>query len=168
MTAVFRRIERILTRLIAALTSALLAIAACLGLLQVVSRFLLKVPFEWTEVLIRICLNWMVFIGIAIVFRSGSMITVDMARRLMPGRYRRIHETAILVVTLGFLVLLGWWGWVYASRSATQTIIGLDFLSVYWAYISIPIGSVLAIVAAVAHYFDPPPGVDDAEIENTV
>src|SRR5690606_2729032 len=78
----FLRLEGLLNVVISNLAAALLGIAACLGLLQVLSRFLFRFPFEWTEVLIRISLNWMVFIGIAVVFRMGGMITVDMMRRL--------------------------------------------------------------------------------------
>lgn len=168
MAIVLRQVDKYLMMLISGITSSLLAIAACLGLLQVLSRFLFRFPFEWTEVLIRISLNWMVFLGIAVVFRIGGMITVDMMRRLMPERYRRMHETALLVATLIFLAILGWWGWIYANRSATQTIIGLEFMSIFWAYLSIPVGCLFGAIGALAHYFDPPPDLTEAELENTV
>lgn len=168
MVPYLRLIDRLLMALISGLTSTLLAAAALLGLLQVLSRFLFKFPFEWTEVLVRISLNWMVFLGIAVVFRMGGMITVDMMRRLMPARYKRLHETALLVMTLAFLLTLAWWGWKYAGRGTSQTIIGLEFMTVYWAYLAIPVGCILGAFGAIAHYFDPPAGHDDAEIENTV
>lgn len=168
MATLLRRMDHALTFIISAVTSALLAAAACLGMLQVLSRFLFRFPFEWTEVLVRISLNWMVFLGMAVVFRIGGMITVDMMRRLMPERYQRLHETLLLIVTLIFLAILGIWGWIYANRSATQTIIGLEFVSIYWAYLSLPVGCFFAALGAIAHYFDPPPQVAQAEIENTV
>lgn len=164
----FLRLEGLLNVVISNLAAALLGIAACLGLLQVLSRFLFRFPFEWTEVLIRISLNWMVFIGIAVVFRMGGMITVDMMRRLMPQRYQRVHEAAILVVTLCFLALLGYWGLDYARRGSVQTIIGLESVSMFWAYLAIPVGCVCAALSCIAHFIEPRPGQDNAELENTI
>ena len=60
---------------------AMLAIAASLGLFQVVMRFIFELPAEWTEVLIRFSLIWMVFLGIAPAFRHGAMVSVDVLHR---------------------------------------------------------------------------------------
>jgi TRAP-type C4-dicarboxylate transport system permease small subunit len=40
---------------------AMLALAASLGVFQIITRFVLEQPAEWTEVLIRFSLIWMVF-----------------------------------------------------------------------------------------------------------
>lgn len=152
-----------LNKLISVISVLALAAAACLGMLQVVSRFALKLPLEWTEVMIRIFLAWMVFVGAALVFRAGAMIAVDLMRHMMPERYRRAHDVFIMLVTLVFLALLGYWGFVYASRSATQTILGMHYLSVYWAYLSIPVGCVCSAIAVVARFLDTEPVLDEAE-----
>jgi TRAP-type C4-dicarboxylate transport system permease small subunit len=168
MRVIFLRADKYVSLVISHITSFLLAFAACLGLLQVLSRFLFKLPFEWTEVLIRISLNWMVFLGIAVVFRIGGMITVDMMRRLMPVKYQRAHRLTLMIVTIAFLLFLAYWGWIYANRGATQTIIGLEFMSVFWAYLSIPVGCLFGVMAVIANYIDPPQHEVDAEIENTI
>ncbi|MET3924206.1 TRAP transporter small permease [Devosia sp. 2618] len=168
MRAQFLRVDKYISLVISYITSALLALAASLGLLQVLSRFLFKFPFEWTEVLIRISLNWMVFLGIAVVFRMGGMITVDMMRRLMPQKYQLLHSRILAVITICFLLFLGYWGWIYANRGATQTIIGLEFISVFWAYLSIPVGCFFGTLAVIANYIDPPKDSTDVEIENTI
>lgn len=156
--------DRALNRIIAVVAVIALALAACLGLLQVVSRFALKIPLEWTEVTIRIALGYMVFVGAALVFRAGAMIAVDMVRHMVPQPYKRLHDAFITLVTLGFLGLLGYWGMVYANRSATQTILGLEFISVYWAYIAIPIGCLCSAVAVIARFIEYQP-VSDQEQE---
>jgi len=109
------------------------------------------------------------------VFRMGGMITVDMMRRLMPERYQRAHETVILVITLGFLALLGYWGIDYARRGSVQTIIGLESLSMFWAYLAIPVGCFCAALSCIAYYVEPRPEVveaptqeSSAELENTI
>lgn len=168
MRALFLRVDKYVSLAISYITSFLLAAAACLGLLQVLSRFVFKFPFEWTEVLIRISLNWMVFLGIAVVFRVGGMITVDMMRRLMPVKYQKAHRLTLMIMTVAFLLFLAYWGWTYANRGANQTIIGLEFMSVYWAYLSIPVGCIFGALAVIANYIDPPEDAVDVEIENTI
>jgi TRAP-type C4-dicarboxylate transport system permease small subunit len=42
---------------------AMMAIASALGLFQIITRFILESPAEWTEVLIRFSLIWMVFLA---------------------------------------------------------------------------------------------------------
>jgi len=103
----------------------------------------------------------MVFVGAALVFRAGAMIAVDMMRHLLPARFRRLHDGFVTLVVLIFLALLGYWGFDYANRSASQTLLGLDFISVYWAYIAIPIGCFCSAVAVIARFIEHDPVTDD-------
>ncbi len=48
---------------------------------QIVTRFIIERPAEWTEVLIRFTLIWMVFLGIPTAFRAGAMVSVDVLYR---------------------------------------------------------------------------------------
>ena len=61
----FLKLERATTAVATAIACAMLAVAACLGLWQIITRFVIERPAEWTEVLIRFSLIWMVFLGIA-------------------------------------------------------------------------------------------------------
>ena len=56
---------------------AMLTLASALGMFQIVTRFVLEQPAEWTEVLIRFSLIWMVFLAIPAAFRPGAMVSVD-------------------------------------------------------------------------------------------
>lgn len=159
----FLLLDRALNKIISLVAVFALAFAACLGLLQVLSRFALKLPLEWTEVTVRIALAWMVFVGAALVFRAGAMIAVDMVRHMVPQRWKRLHDAFIVLVTLGFLGLLGYWGYIYANRSATQTLLGLNFISVYWAYISIPVGCLCSAIAVIARFIEHQPASDETE-----
>ena len=48
----------------------MLVVAAGLGMWQIITRFIIERPAEWTEVLIRFSLIWMVFLGIPMAFRA--------------------------------------------------------------------------------------------------
>ena len=60
---------------------AMLALSASLGMFQILMRFVLEQPAEWTEVLIRFSLIWMVFLAIPAAFRQGAMVSVDVLYR---------------------------------------------------------------------------------------
>lgn len=146
--------DRVVTRLVLGVASLLLAAAACIGMYQVVARFVLRQPSTWSEVLAQTLIIWMVFLGIGGAFRAGVVIAVDVAWRLSRGRARAILETAILLATIVFLALIAWFGWDMAHRVRFQQLAGLG-VSIAWAYAAIPVGAACAIIAVLARWLDP-------------
>lgn len=134
---------------------AMLAVAASLGFWQILTRFVLEQPSEWTEVLIRFSLIWMVFMGIAAAFRQGAMVCVDVLYRWSGARTRRFLDWAVALVSIGLLVLIVWIGWDYAQRGKMQSVAGLEEISMFWAYLAMPVGSVFAILGALGNALDP-------------
>ena len=92
MKDMFLKLERWTTGLAMAASCAMMALAASLGVFQIITRFVLETPAEWTEVLIRFSLIWMVFLGIPMAFRQGAMVSVDVLYRWSPPRIRRVLE----------------------------------------------------------------------------
>jgi TRAP-type C4-dicarboxylate transport system permease small subunit len=133
----------------------MLAIAAALGVFQIVTRFILEQPAEWTEVLIRFSLIWMVFLGIPAAFRQGAMVSVDALKRALPSRGRRLLELAAGLAALALMGIILWWGWDYAVRGKVQTMAGLESISMFWAYVAMPVGAVFSAMGIVANYLDP-------------
>lgn len=133
---------------------AMLVLAVFCGLFQVFSRFVLQTPSVWTEVVTRFALIWMVYMGAAVALRNGAMVSVDLMHRKLPPVLRRKLEWVIAVVTFGLLALMMYWGAVIAWRIRFQNVAGLD-LSISWAYLAIPFGAAFAVIAVLAHLFDP-------------
>ena len=84
MRSIILRIDRASTSLAMAVACLMLAVASLLGMYQIVTRFVLEQPAEWTEILIRVSLIWMVFMGIPTAFRQGAMVSVDVLYRWSP------------------------------------------------------------------------------------
>jgi len=61
------RLERTLFCAVAWLAQALLVSAAAAGFYQVLSRFVLQAPADWSESWTRAALIWVVFLGVALV-----------------------------------------------------------------------------------------------------
>ncbi|HYF60196.1 MAG TPA: TRAP transporter small permease [Burkholderiaceae bacterium] len=155
MKQTFLAFERAVTGTALLFACAMLAVAAGLGFFQIITRFVLEQPAEWTEVLIRFALIWMVFTGIAAAFRQGAMVCVDVLHRWSPPGGRRFLEWAVAIVSISFLACIGWIGWDYAQRGSVQSVAGLENVSMFWAYLAIPVGCFASIPGALGNALDP-------------
>ena len=133
----------------------MLIIAAFSGLWQIISRFIIEQPAEWTEVTVRFSLIWMVFLGIPTAFRQGAMISVDLLYRKSSPRIRRALEWLIFLASLVLMLAILWWGYDYTYRTRFQTIPGLESLTMVWAYSAMPVGALFSLLAIVGHLLDP-------------
>jgi TRAP-type C4-dicarboxylate transport system permease small subunit len=118
----------------------MLVIASALGVFQIVTRFVLEQPAEWSEILIRISLIWMVFMGIPMAFRQGAMVSVDVLYRWSPPRKIRVLDVVVCLAALTLIGVIVWWGWDYAMRGSVQSMAGLESVSMFWAYLALPVG----------------------------
>ena len=155
MKETFLRFERLATATAMALACAMLLLASCLGMYQILTRFVLEQPAEWTEVMIRFSLIWMVFLGIPEAFRMGAMVSVDVLYRWGSPRLKRALDWAVALAALALIGVILWWGWDYANRGKVQTMIGLEDVSMFWAYLAMPVGGVFAAIGIVGNLLDP-------------
>jgi TRAP-type C4-dicarboxylate transport system permease small subunit len=162
MKSILQTFERVTTQVSLIVACCMMAIAASLGLFQVIMRFVLEIPAEWTEVLIRFSLIWMVFMGVPYAFRVGAMVSVDVLYRWAGPRGKRVFDAATTIASLTLVAVIIWWGWDYANRGKMQTVIGLEGISMFWAYLALPVGGLFCIPAILAHFFNP----QRSELEN--
>ncbi len=155
MKEAFLRLERLTTGLSMALACAMLVVASSLGLFQIITRFVLERPAEWTEVMIRFSLIWMVFLGIAAAFRQGAMVSVDVLYRWSPPGLRRVLDGVVCIAALTLIGIIIWWGWDYANRGKVQSMMGLEGVTMFWAYIAMPVGGVFSIIGIIGNLLDP-------------
>jgi TRAP-type C4-dicarboxylate transport system permease small subunit len=132
----------------------LLGVASVLGIMQVLSRFVFNQPISWSEVLIRLVLIWMVMFGVVIAFREGAQVSVDLMFRLS-GRFQRPLHFMITVIAVLFLAVLIWYGFDITWRTRFQEIGGMEFLPMSVGYAAIPVGSIFAVIGAIANFLDP-------------
>jgi TRAP-type C4-dicarboxylate transport system permease small subunit len=155
MRNLFLAFERRTTAFALAVACAMLVAAACLGMYQILARFVFLHPAEWSEVLIRFTLIWMVFMGAPIAFRQGAMVCVDLAHR-SAGRFgKRVLDIVAALCALVIICVMIWSGSEYAYRGRFQTISGLESLSMTWAYLAVPVGAVFSGLAIIGCLLDP-------------
>ncbi|MDQ7955209.1 MAG: TRAP transporter small permease [Rhodocyclaceae bacterium] len=155
MKDLFLGLERRTTALSMALACLMLVIAASLGMFQIVTRFVLEQPAEWSEILIRVSLIWMVFLGIPMAFRQGAMVSVDVLYRWSPPKIKRVLDAVVSIAALALMLVVLWWGFDYAMRGRVQSMAGLESISMVWAYLALPVGAVFSLIGIVGNYLDP-------------
>jgi TRAP-type C4-dicarboxylate transport system permease small subunit len=147
-------VDRRVTNAVWLMAAVLLGLLACIGLYQVLIRFIWNQPSPWSEELIGRLFVWCVMLGIVAAFRQGALVSVDLMLRLSSGAWHRLVRRLILVVTLGFLAVLAWYGFDLAWRIRFQTFATLP-ISIAWAYLALPVGATFSILAVLANHLAP-------------
>jgi TRAP-type C4-dicarboxylate transport system permease small subunit len=155
MKETFLRIERFTSGVAMAGAVMMLVTASTLGMFQIVTRFVLEQPAEWSEILIRLSLIWMVFLGIPVAFRQGAMVSVDVLYRWSRPGMRRFLDWAVAIASLLLIGIILWWGWDYANRGKVQSMAGLESISMFWGYLALPVGALFCIFGIVGNLLDP-------------
>jgi len=97
----------------------------------------------------------MVFMGIPYAFRVGAMVSVDVLYRVVGARGKRVFDFVTSVAALTLVTVIIWWGWDYSTRGRVQTVSGLESISMFWAYLALPVGGLFCVPAILANFFDP-------------
>ncbi|CAN5679627.1 TRAP transporter small permease [soil metagenome] len=155
MRNAFLRLERYTTGFAMAVACLMLVIASALGMFQIVTRFVLEQPAEWSEILIRLSLIWMVFMGIPMAFREGAMVSVDVLYRWSPPKFRRVLDWVVCGAALALIAVIIWWGWDYALRGRVQSMAGLESISMFWGYAALPVGAMFCVIGIIGNLLDP-------------
>ncbi len=155
MKQAFLRLERWTTGFSMAVACLMLVTASALGMFQIITRFVLEQPAEWTEILIRLSLIWMVFMGIPAAFRHGAMVSVDVLYRWSPPRIRRVLDWVVCLAALLLITVIIWWGWDYSLRGRVQSMAGLESISMFWGYVAMPVGGLFCVIGIIGNLIDP-------------
>ena len=135
-----------LNRIIDKLLDIVLAIAVgtvfIVTFLQVISRFLFKLPIPWSTDIIRLSFVYVVFLGAALGMREKAHLNVDVVFNSLPEKIRNIVGITINFVLLGFFVLIVSLGLKFAQSGFTQGSPYLELpMTIY--YMSVPLAAFL-------------------------
>lgn len=156
MRTALSAIERFLMSWTLRAAMILLALTACVSLYQVLTRFLFEQPSTWSEVTARSLNIWMVYLGVAVAFRTGALMSVDYLMDRLRGGAKLVLIAFVTGLSLGVLAVMAWYGWAMAGRVRYQMLAGVDNpftgegISIAAVYMAIPVGGVLAIVGLLA------------------
>ena len=148
-------LKTILTNLDAIITAVTLSLCAILVNQNVICRYFLNSPIQWSEEVVTSLFVWTVFIGSAYAYRKHSHLGIDILINLMPPKVRNIVRDIMSIVELLILIMLTVISAQYAynlvfSRGVLKIAL-TDMLRVPKVYtgIAVPIGFGLSTIYSV-------------------
>lgn len=147
--AAFAQVNRVnleVCRVAAILLTAAIAIIVALG---VFFRYVLNDSLSWAEELSKFCMLWLAFIGSPIALRFGNHIAIELLPSALPRRLGETVRALVMVLVIAFLTLLVWKSWAFAWNGWSQTAIAIGDISMFWIFVSIPVGAASMWLVAV-------------------
>ena len=80
---------------------------------------------------------------------------MDALYRAVPTHIKRVLDLVVALAALALMLIILWWGYEYAVRGRVQTMAGLESLSMFWAYLALPVGGLFRAVGIIGHWVDP-------------
>lgn len=127
----------------------IMAVMSVLIFWQVVARYVLGSSLAWSEELSRFLMILMVMVGSALALRKGSLLAVEILPELVRESIKRWIRVATHLFSFVFYVILIVYGWNLAQNFGMQFAPGTG-LSMFWVYLSLPIGGLLLLLNSVA------------------
>ncbi|MEO8752131.1 MAG: TRAP transporter small permease [Casimicrobiaceae bacterium] len=126
-----------------------------LVLVQVVLRYVLKVPLVWVEEATVFLMIWMAFMGAAIGVRRGAHIAMTILVDRLPARVAGAFYHVGTVAVIAFAGVVVWEGVQLVLSVGGQRSAALG-LPMTIPYLIVPLGALLIILQAIANTIDPP------------
>ncbi|WP_316858575.1 TRAP transporter small permease [uncultured Cohaesibacter sp.] len=127
----------------------LLAVITVLVFMAAVMRFVGH-PLIWSVDLAQLLFIWLCFVGATRAMRERVHLGVDLLVRLLPFATRRVIETAMAALFIGFLLLLAYEGYKLTIMN-WQRVFGDSGLSYAWVTIAVPVGSLLLTISILSN-----------------
>lgn len=144
---------RTLDRLLNTVLIGLVGLLTVTVFLQVLARFVLKVPLPWTEEVTRIAFVYSIFVGAAIGVRERAHLNVDFLLVLLPERLRRVLQLVTQALVGVLLAAIVWLGVRYVQAAGVQTTPVL-LIPFRYVYLVIPVSGALMLVYLIANVVD--------------
>ena len=136
-------------RLILGLAMVLLALLVATTLLQVLSRYVLSKPLDWTEETARYLFVWVAMLGAGMAAKDRAHFFVDLLLERLPPRLEKYVTVFTGIVASVFLIVISWAALELAVSNGVQDSPVLTIpMSV--PYFAIPVGLGLMALFAVS------------------
>jgi TRAP-type C4-dicarboxylate transport system permease small subunit len=155
LKAGFLALDRLTTRAATLAACFALALAVCLACYQIFMRYVMRQSTSWSEPILQMAIIYMVYLGVAVTFRRGALIAIDILRESARGPLKRAVDLFVFVACLVLVLHMAWYGWQMTQRAQFNVNPTLG-ISMSWAFLAIPLGAVFALIAVIANYIDPP------------
>lgn len=149
----YSKIMDVLFDILKWVTAVMMLFMVLLTFVEVLRRYFLSTNWAWSEELVRYLTVWCTFLGGAAAFRAGALVCFDLVLLKLPAKVQAIlgliTNTTILVL-IAFIFKLSLDA-VTKPSVVNQFSAALGF-SMFWPYVSIPIGLGVMLLFIIEHY----------------
>ena len=121
-------------------------------LLQVFFRFVVQIPFPWSEECARYLMIWMAMFGSVAALRMGRHLGVRVLVDRLPERTYDLIVPLLQLAMIFFLGVIGTQGFDLALANLDQASAAME-IPMLIPYLAIPVGSWMMILDVVADLF---------------
>jgi TRAP-type C4-dicarboxylate transport system permease small subunit len=119
--------------------------------LQVLFRFVLKLPSSWTGEVVTFSFIYVVFLGAALAVKHNTHIMVDIVDGL-PFSIKKAIDLVSHILVLIFLIVFTYYGWIHTLNSMSTLTPALEIPKGY-IYVVAPFSGMLMIYFLIRSYF---------------
>ena len=131
-------------------TGLCLAIVVVATFLQVVTRFVIKIPMPWAQEVALIGFAYMVFLGAALGVKHSMHLSVDVLGNLSPKARLPIISIGYLLSII-FVIIFIYYGWVHSLNSKLQFTSTLEISTMY-IYFVLPVSGLIMLYYLVRNW----------------
>ncbi|NQV98221.1 MAG: TRAP transporter small permease [Rhodospirillales bacterium] len=103
-------------------------------------RYVLNDSLSWSEELAKYGLLWLVFLGSPIALRLGGHPNIEIVISRFPDLILGVVKTIVYLAVFTFCGYLTIKSHAFAWNGRTQVAIAIGDVSMYWFFLSIPVG----------------------------
>ncbi|MGB9857428.1 MAG: TRAP transporter small permease [Dictyoglomaceae bacterium] len=148
---VFKRFDSIVNTIIENLSNILLFLMFSVVILEVISRYVMKMPFFWTDELARYLMFYMVMLGSSIALREERHPALLFIIEKFPKRIKNLWSTIVDIMIAILLIIIFKEGLSMAIDALSMKTPALR-IPFFWVYLALPIGSLLMLYQLVTKY----------------
>lgn len=125
----------------------LVAIIAVVVSASVVMRYGINYSLSWAEDAAKFLMVWLTFIGAPLGFRHGAHVSLELMPPL-PVPLERLVRALVHGTVVVLMALLARFSWAFAVNGWNQVALTIGDLSMFWIFVSMPIGCALMALVA--------------------
>jgi TRAP-type C4-dicarboxylate transport system permease small subunit len=142
-----RRLQYVLTHGEEAAAAAIVIALALLAFANVVARYVVAYSLAFSEELEVAGLVWLTMLGAAAAFRRSAHIGFTIFRERLPRPLRRLCAVTTVVLTVGSMLVLVWYGWLQIRAERALDTVSEALAIPQWLYTAaVPVGAAIVIV----------------------
>lgn len=147
----FKKFDSLVNTIIDNLVNILLFLMFLVVMLEVISRYVMREPFFWTDELARYLMFYMVMLGSSVALREERHPALLFIIEKFSKRIKNLWLTIVDIMIGILLVIIFKEGLSMAIDALSMKTPALR-VSFFWVYLALPIGSLLMLYQLVAKY----------------